>query len=79
MLNQFLNTARTAVNDINNFLKTNAEICVDFMMRLDSQAGAFDAIKADSNASYSRIAAVAEQMDGQWQDMDPRFFLEENY
>jgi hypothetical protein len=79
MLNQFLHTARVAVNDINNYLKTNAEICLDFMMRLDMQAGTLDAIKADANASYNRIAAVAEKMDVQWQDMDPRFFLEENY
>ena len=79
MLNHFLHTARIAVNDINNFLKTNAEICMDMMMRLDMQSGALDEVQADSNSSYSRIVAVAEKMDSQWQEMDPRLFLEENY
>jgi len=79
MLNHFLHTARTAVNDINNFLKTNAEICMDMMMRLDMQSGALDDVQADSNSSYNRIVAVAEKMDSQWQEMDPRLFLEENY
>ena len=79
MLNHFLHTARIAVNDINNFLKTNAEICMDMMMRLDMQSGALDEVQADSNSSYNRIVAVAEKMDSQWQEMDPRLFLEENY
>jgi hypothetical protein len=79
MLNQFLHTARLAVSDINNFLKTNAEICLDFMMRLDKQTVRLDDIKADVNASYNRIVAVAENMDFSSQELDPRFFLEENY
>jgi hypothetical protein len=79
MLNHFLNTARTAVNDINNYLKTNAEICLDFMIRLENQTGVFDEKKSDVNASYSRIMAIADNADVAWNETDPRFYLEENY
>lgn len=76
MLHQFLHTAKTAVNDINNFLKSNGEICMDLMMRLDFQAGITNEPVSESAPNLNPVVAFA---DSTWQEMDPRFFLEENY
>jgi hypothetical protein len=76
MLHQFLHTAKTAVTDINNFLKSNAEICMDLMMRLDFQAGTMNVAGPETAPEFNPAVALAETG---WQEMDPRFFLEENY
>jgi hypothetical protein len=75
MLDQILTTARTAVSDINNFLKTNAEICMDLMKRIDPQA----AKSTDNESDFSNLNQLIALFDPGLKDYDPRFFMEENY
>lgn len=79
MSESFNHTNPSVVNDINNYLKTNTEICMDFKMRMNSQASAIDDTQANPNASYNRISAIVKKMEIQWQDLDSYAYLEENY
>ena len=67
------------VSDINNFLKTDSEICMDFKFRLNAQAGTIKETQASPSASYNRLVAVVKKMDVHWQEMETLSFLEENY
>jgi len=58
MLNQIIHTAKAAVNDINNYLKTNAEICMDFMHRLNSQVNSFETTEMEQGGVFQRLAAI---------------------
>lgn len=75
MLDQILHTARTAVSDINNFLKTNAEICLDLMKRIDPQSAIYSENGAENN-NFNPFMALIDPGLGEY---DPRLFLEENY
>ena len=79
MLNQILDSAKAAVNDINNYLKSNAEICMDFMFRLNGQASSLESAETDPVASYSRMAAISQKYELGYSDLENFGCLEENY
>ena len=79
MLNQILNTAKAAVNDINNHLKSNAEICMDFMLRLNGQANSLETAETDPVASYSLMATISKKYELGYSDLENFGCLEENY
>ena len=79
MLNQIFNSAKAAVTDINNHLKSNAEICMDFMLRLNGQASSLETAEPDPVASYSRMATISNKYELGYTDLENFGCLEENY
>ncbi|HYC39990.1 MAG TPA: hypothetical protein VEB63_05820 [Chitinophagaceae bacterium] len=79
MLNHFLHSARTAVHDINNYLKSNAEICMDFMIRINGQAAALETVEIDPVTSHNRMAAVSRKYELGYGDLENFGCFEENY
>jgi hypothetical protein len=79
MLNQILHSAKAAVNDINNYLKSNADICKDFMLRLNGQASSFETGETDPVASFSRMATISTKYELGYSDLENFGCLEENY
>ena len=77
MFNQFLSTAKAAVSDINNYLKTNAEICMDFMLRLNGQASSVENVEVDF--SLNPVATVSKKYELGFTDQENFGCLEENY
>jgi hypothetical protein len=77
MFNHFLTNAREKVNEINNYVKSNAEICMDFMMRLNVTNNS--EMRTSPGIAYQQLLALGDKMDLSSQEIDSYIFAEENY
>ncbi len=79
MYDRFLHHAKMCLADINNFLKSDSEIGMDFRLRLDVQTTALDESVTDTISIYNKAVSMHEMMLGQSPRKEDLLFLEENY
>ncbi len=67
------------MNDVNNFLKNEAEIITDFKTRLTSTIREIDLFQSGPHISYNRIINKMNDAECSGFLSDQSLFMEENY
>jgi hypothetical protein len=79
MLTTFHSTARERMNDVNNFLKNEAEIITDFKMRLANTLRETDLFQSGVHISYNRVINKMNDAECSGFLSEQSLFMEENY
>jgi hypothetical protein len=67
------------IHDINNFLKTDAEIAMDFTVRIHHVADTIDRLQADGSYTHDRIIKKTIESGTLYHIHETSLYLEENY
>gem|GEM_PF-1009180 len=79
MLKNLQEGASTLFNDINNYLKNEAEIITDFKTRIANTAREIDHLQAAAHITYNRIIHKLNEAECMAFLSDQNLFMEENY
>ena len=79
MLQNFHSNAKGLFNDINNFLKNEAEIMTDFKTRITATAKEIDNLQSAAHITYNRIINKLNEAECMAFLSDQTLFMEENY
>jgi hypothetical protein len=79
MLRKIHTNAKEIINDINNFLKNEAEIITDFKTRISGSIRELDKFQSEANITYNRIINKMNELECMQFLSDKSLFMEENY
>jgi hypothetical protein len=79
MLRTFHTSAKGVVSDVNNFLKTEAEILTDFKTRLSNTIKEIDILQSGPYITYNRIINKMNEAECSGFLSEHSLFMEENY
>jgi hypothetical protein len=79
MLKRIQTNAMEIFNDVNNFLKNEAEIITDFKTRISGSIRELDKFQSEAHITYNRIINKMSELECMQFLSDKSLFMEENY
>ena len=79
MLKTIQNNAKGIITDINNFLKSEAEVVTDFKTRISNSIREMDKFQSEIQITYNRVINKMNEAECTQFLSEQSLFMEENY
>ena len=79
MLKTIQNNAKGIITDINNFLKSEAEVIADFKTRISNSIREIDKFQSEIQITYNRVIYKMNEAECTQFLSEQSLFMEENY
>ena len=79
MLKTIQNNAKGIITDINNFLKSEAEVVADFKTRISNSIREMDKFQSEIQITYNRVINKMNEAECTQFLSEQSLFMEENY